>query len=447
MNDLNKIIINKRLINNNKDEKLFNLIIKSTEYIKVYNPKKEIDSYFKSDNFNNLCLKTKTDANKFFKNKIEDSIVRKKKDFYFKGINKIPKNSLNNKGLFNSTNSLINNFNALSGLVEPVQTTNNANNNIKNNYTIGTYSNNSINFNSLSLNNNEFNCYCKDNNNMLDYIVEKIEKNEESVNYVDDKDLIIDFFKFDLSRKINNKDIKWENKIYDIWNPEIDSDFDENEYIDENDDNINKISNDTKNRSINMNINNINNKFLGLNKNISNKSMGYIKYQKNKGKNLIFTFNKKKDKSKTNKKNNNKVNTIDKNKDKDQKENSDSNKNSISNSESSCNFIEKYTVTYTGDNNETYLNMKEYDKNEGEKIIIQKNPKIKKKICLKELFSNDKKMILSNVSTPTVSTSPSPIITSNNNNSILSVSTKNGKNQGEWILTPCNEIKLSFIKK
>ena len=39
-------------------------------------------------------------------------------------------------------------------------------------------------------------------------------KNEESVNYVDDKDLIIDFFKFDLSRKINNKDIKWENKIY-----------------------------------------------------------------------------------------------------------------------------------------------------------------------------------------------------------------------------------------
>ena len=104
-------------------------------------------------------------------------------------------------------------------------------------------------------------------------------------------------------------------------------------------------------------------------------------------------------------------------------------------------------MTYTGDNNETYLSMKEYDKNENEKIIIQKNPKIKKKICLKELFSNDKKMILSNVSTPTVSTSPSPIITSNNNNSILSVSTKNGKNQGEWILTPCNEIKLSFIKK
>ena len=293
MNDLNKIILNKRMINNNKDEKLFNLVIKSTEYLKGYNQQKEIDSYFKSEKYNSLCSKIEIDIKKLFKNKIEDSIVRKKKDFYFRGINKIPKNSMNNKCLFNSTNSLINNFNALSGLVEPVQT-NNVNNNVKNNYTIGTYSNNSINFNSLSLNNNEFNLNCKDNNNMLDYIVEKIEKNEESVNYVDDKDLIIDFFKFDLSRKINHKDIKWENKIYDIWNPEIDSDYDENDYIDENDDITNKISNDTKNRSINMNINSINNKFLGLNKNVTNKSMGFIKYQKNKGKNLIFTFNKKK---------------------------------------------------------------------------------------------------------------------------------------------------------
>ena len=316
MNDLNKLILNKRLINNNKDEKLLNLVMKNTEYMKVYIPKSGIDIYFKSEIFNKLCIKVETDINRLFKHKIEDSIVRKKKDFYFKGINKIPKNSMNNKCLFNSTNSLINNFNALSGLVEPVQS-NNANNNIKNNNTIGTCSNNSINFNSLSLNNNEFNCYCKDNNNMLDYIVEKIEKNEESVNYVDDKDLIIDFFKFDLSRKINKKDIIWENKIYNIWNPDINSDFDENDIDDENDYyNINKISNDTKNKSINMNINNINSKGIPINKNISNKSMGFIKYNKNKGKNLIFTFNKKKDKSKNNKKifnnkNNNKNNSND----------------------------------------------------------------------------------------------------------------------------------------
>ena len=316
INDLNKIILNKRLITNKEDknEKLLTLLIKNTEYLKQYIPKEAIHNYFKSNIFNNLCLKNESDIYRLFKHKIEDSIVRKKKDFYFKGINKIPKNSMNNKCLFNSTNSLINNFNALSGLVEPVQ--NNANNNAKNNNTIGTCWNNSINFNSLSLNNNEFNYYSKDNNNNMEYIVEKIEKNEESLNYVDDKDLIIDFFKFDLSRKISKKDIIWEKKIYNIWNPEIDSDYDENEYTDDNDYNINKITNDTKNKSINMNINSINsisNKNLVINKSLSNKSMGFIQFHKNKNKNLTFKFNKNKDKSKIAKPNDNDINILQKN--------------------------------------------------------------------------------------------------------------------------------------
>ena len=133
---------------------------------------------------------------------------------------------MNNKYLFNSTNSLINNFNTLCGLVESVQQ-NIVNNNIKNVYS--SCSNNSINFNSLSLNNNEFgyNSNCKENN--LDYIVENIEKKEESLNDVDDKDEIIDFFKFDLVRKISKNDVKWDNKYYNIWNPDISSvsDFDE----------------------------------------------------------------------------------------------------------------------------------------------------------------------------------------------------------------------------
>ena len=195
INELDKLICNKRLINkDDKNEKLLNLVIKNTEYLKIYIPKEKSIIYFKSNIFLNLCLKNEIDHHRLLKQKIEDSIVRKKKDFYFKGINKIPRNSMNNKCLFNSTNSLINNYNALSGFVEPVQQINANNiNNIKNNYTIATCSNNSINFNSLSLNNNEFN-YIKDNNNMLDYIVEKIEKNDESVNYAEDKEEILDFF-------------------------------------------------------------------------------------------------------------------------------------------------------------------------------------------------------------------------------------------------------------
>jgi hypothetical protein len=115
--------------------------------------------------------------------------------------------------------------------VEPVSQINININNIKNNFTIATCSNNnSLNFNCLSLNNNEFNCYSKDNkNNILDYIVEIIEKNDENGNYVDDKEEI-DFFRFDLSRKISKKDLKLDNKFYDVWNPDISSDFDENEY-------------------------------------------------------------------------------------------------------------------------------------------------------------------------------------------------------------------------
>ena len=44
---------------------------------------------------------------------------------------------------------------------------------------------------------------------MLDYIVEKIGKKDERVNYLDNKEEIQDFFKFDLRRKINKKDLKW----------------------------------------------------------------------------------------------------------------------------------------------------------------------------------------------------------------------------------------------
>ena len=156
--------------------------------------------------------------------------------------------------------------------------------------------------------------------------------------------------------------------------------------------------------------------------------------------------------SKLNKKNNkdnknNKINIIEK-----ENEKNDSYINNLSNNENSYNFIDKYTITYTGDNNKTYLTMKETEKKEEEKMIFQKNknsklsPKVKKKINFRELFTNEKNIILSNSSTPTVSTSPSSIITSNNNTSIMSVSGKKVKNQSEWILTSCKEINLSFIK-
>ena len=113
-------------------------------------------------------------------------------------------------------------------------------------------------------------------------------------------------------------------------------------------------------------------------------------------------------------------------------------------------LIEKYTVNYTGDNNDVYIALKEQIKIDEENIKINQKDKnfskIKKKVMLKEIFDNDKKtQHLSNSSTPTVSSSSSSVITSNNNNSIMSISIKNGHHHGEWNLSSCHEINLDFI--
>ena len=231
--ELNKLIVYQPILDkDDKNEKLLDIIIKNTEYINKYFLKNNINQYFRSNNYLDLCKKEILNNNRNFKHRIEDSVIKKKKDFYFRGIKKIPKNSLNNKCLFNSTNSLINNYNALSGFVETIPINNN-------NINIGKIINNnisniSLNFNSISSNNNETGNYLskdKDNNNLLVSLVGKIEKNVESINETDDdKEEIMDFFKDDLERKIKKEDINWENNYYDIWNPNIKDDDLENEH-------------------------------------------------------------------------------------------------------------------------------------------------------------------------------------------------------------------------
>ena len=224
--DINKLIIYQPLIDKDKkNEKLLNIIIKSTEYI-YYNYRNEnIKNFFQSKNYLAICNNELINNKKYFSQKIEDSILKKKKDFYFKGIKNIPKTSLNNKGLFNSTNSLINNYNALSGFVENIQ----MNNNLNCNYNINKNNNNtnnsniSINFNSISLNNNEIgNCFNKENNNnLLVSIVEHIENNNEGQNEIEDKEEFIDLLELDEEKKVSKDNIIWENNYYDIWNPNI----------------------------------------------------------------------------------------------------------------------------------------------------------------------------------------------------------------------------------
>ena len=124
------------------------------------------------------------------------------------------------------------------------------------------------------------------------------------------------------------------------------------------------------------------------------------------------------------------------------------------NNQSGYNFINKYTISYTGDNNENYLKLKKSNINfEDEKLFFQNerdliSPKSQKTFNLGELSEhehNDKNN-LSNSPCPTISTSPSSsIIGSNNKNSILTFINKDLKMQEE--LFSCHEINLNYISK
>ena len=262
--DINKLIIYQPLIDrDNKNEKLHDIIIKSTEYLFCSYNKENLQNFFSTKNYIDICNNELNNNKKYFTQKIEESIVKKKKDFYFKGIKNIPKNSINNRCLFNSTNSLINNCNALSGFVEsiPVNINNYNYNYITNKNNNTNNSNLSLNFNSISLNNNEFGNLCKDahtnNNNLLVSIVEHIENNNENQNELEDKEEFMDLLELDeekeKEKKISKENISWDKNYYDIWNPDI-SDVEDNDNSENNDfvDNYFKCEvNDFKNNLIN----------------------------------------------------------------------------------------------------------------------------------------------------------------------------------------------------
>ena len=267
INDLNNAISNSPLIGKNgKNDKLINIIIKNTEYIKEYIPKEKNTIFFKSNLFYNLCEQYNSKETKM--NCQNKDYLTNQKDFSFKDVNTISRNC-NNRCL-NSTNSLVNNCNSLGFIIESIPKK--YENNFKTNNTNISCTNNSLFINSLSLFNNE-NFYFnnnKDNNNKFENI-EKIEKKEDSSNYVEDKDELLDIFKFDLKRKKSKNDIEWDNKYYDIYNPEISSDY---EYSETDGDEIH-VKNTFK-RNVN----------IKYRKNFSlNNSMQYKKY--NNGKNTI----------------------------------------------------------------------------------------------------------------------------------------------------------------
>ena len=246
--------INKKIDN----DKLLDIILNNFENIKEYINSDKINNFFKSKKFKTRCEYNKLLIKNKFRTKFEEKVNKKKKDFYFKeikGTYKISKNSLNNKCLFN-TNSLINNYSSLAGLIPKESEL------IHN---LAEKQNNSITSSHLSIinihgnmNKNEIGLIGKDNNkHYVENIVEKIDKNVES-----------DIFDFlgenDLKRKINKKDIEWEDTYYDINNPIIKDDEINNQLFLE-EDNILEIINQRENKNKNNHNKNIYNKHNTIN--------------------------------------------------------------------------------------------------------------------------------------------------------------------------------------
>ena len=246
--------INKKIDN----DKLLDIILNNFENIKEFMNSDKINNFFKSKKFKTKCEYNKLLIKNKFRTKFEEKVNKKKKDFYFKeikGTYKISKNSLNNKCLFN-TNSLINNYSSLAGLIpKESELIHNLAEKQNNSITSSHLSNINIHGN---MNKNEIGLIGKDNNkHYVENIVEKIDKNVES-----------DIFDFlgenDLKRKINKKDIEWEDTYYDINNPIIKDDEIKNQLFLE-EDNILEIINQRDNKNKNNHNKNIYNKHNAIN--------------------------------------------------------------------------------------------------------------------------------------------------------------------------------------
>ena len=272
--------------------KLLNIIINNSEYLKCNYMIDKINEYFKSNIFIVQYLKSEFIMRKALIHRFEDSFIRKKKDFYFKGIkgiNKISKNSINNKCLFNSTNSWINNYSGLSGFIansqgpaHPLPIVERNNNTVN-----GMNGSNSflLYVNSNSLNNNEIGLVGKGKNrHYMENIMENNDdRNIEGENTMEEKAQILNFICEDnLKRKITKNDIEWEDNYYDIYNPNIDDNlFEENSRKEENDFKIRNNPNNQKNKSLyqSFNLNKTSTKskpyYVNSECNINNKSNSY----------------------------------------------------------------------------------------------------------------------------------------------------------------------------
>ena len=233
MKSLDEIIkIKTNLYINMRNSPLINLVIKSTEFIRHYYNKNELNKIFESKKIRKIYEENYNKAYSVFIRKLKYKLmIKKRKDF---SNNKTCQNKF---FLFNDYKTSFQKQNNNSSFTNDNLTTNK--NSMTN--TTGTLSPNI--HSSLSLNNNNNDNgnninICFNYNNAMESIMEKIEKNEESDGESEEKfiNTILGESNHSTKRTEKNK-ISFENKYYDIWNPDITVINEE-----ENEPNTNKIN-------------------------------------------------------------------------------------------------------------------------------------------------------------------------------------------------------------
>ena len=233
MKSLDEIIkIKTNLYTNMRNSPLINLVIKSTEFIRHYYNKNELNKIFESKKIRKIYEENYNKTYCAFIRKLKYKLmIKKRKDF---SNNKTCQNKF---FLFNDYKTSFQKQNNNSSFTNDNLTTNK--NSMTN--TTGTLSPNI--HSSLSLNNNNNDNgnninICFNYNNAMESIMEKIEKNEESDGESEEKfiNTILGESNHSTKRTEKNK-ISFENKYYDIWNPDITVINEE-----ENEPNTNKIN-------------------------------------------------------------------------------------------------------------------------------------------------------------------------------------------------------------
>ena len=217
MKSLDEIIkIKTNLYINMRNSPLINLVIKSTEFIRHYYNKNELNKIFESKKIRKIYEENYNKTYNVFIRKLKYKLmIKKRKDF---SNNKTCQNKF---FLFNDYKTSFQKQNNNSSFTNDNLTTNK--NSMTN--TTGTLSPNI--HSSLSLNNNNNDNgnninICFNYNNAMESIMEKIEKNEESDGESEEKfiNTILGESNHSTKRTEKNK-ISFENKYYDIWNPDI----------------------------------------------------------------------------------------------------------------------------------------------------------------------------------------------------------------------------------